>query len=159
MLYISCDDRSTVRELKEIIFRERKFPLNQIYFICDGNWLINSDAIPNARIFCIIHRGGRLTSHLIELASTLKQKRKSMSLTSESWEMSSPMGRSENSLNVSHCTRRRSVNQSPYPTRKSSKLLESLTERSSSPSSSREGRMGSPITPLSDSEPSRMADK
>lgn len=160
MLYVSCDDRSTVKDLKEIIFRERKFPLNQIYFICDGNWLINSDAIPNGRIFCIIHRGGQLTNHLIELASTLKQKRKSVSLSSESWEISSPMGRSLNSLNVSHRTRRKSSNNnSPYLTRKSSNLLQSLTEKSFSQSSSREGRLGSPITPLSDSEPSQRADK
>jgi len=160
LLCLSCDSYMTVRDLKQTIYNERKFPWNQIYFMCDGDWLIDSDAIPNDRIFCIIHRGGRLTNHLINLASTLKQQTRSPSFSSETWEVSSPMGRSERqSTNPSSSPSRKYMSLSPSRTsRRCSNPLQSPTEKSSGRSSLSEGMLGSPVTPQCDSYPSHLAD-
>jgi len=74
VMYASCNDHMRVRDLKETINKERKFPLNQIYFIHEGRWLDSSDRIPNNIVFCIIHRGGKLTKELIDLAAAFKRK-------------------------------------------------------------------------------------
>lgn len=86
ILYVSCNNKMTIRDLKLTVNKARKFPFNQIYFIHDGNWLVSSDSIPNNVIFCIIHRGERLTNNLIDLVFSLKKPKKASLDSKERFE-------------------------------------------------------------------------
>jgi len=72
--YISCNNKMKVEDLKYTIHSARGFPLDQIYFMHNCDWLVCSDCIPNDRIFCIIHRGERSIRNLTEMVSVLKRK-------------------------------------------------------------------------------------
>lgn len=150
VICLKCDSNMTIRDLKEAVYKEKKFSWNQLYFLCNGIWLINSDAIPDDRIFCIIHRGGRLTSHLINMVSTLNQKRRSPSLSSDSEEISSPWVRSTQSSNHSKSRYTKNLNPSSFQTSKCSSISQSSAQRSLSKSSLKEKMLGDPITHLCD---------
>lgn len=152
VICLNCDSHMTMIDLKEAVYKETKISWNQLYFICDGDWLINSDAIPNDRIFCIIHRGGRLTNHLMNMVSTLNQKRRLPSFDSESYEISSPRGRSTQSSNPSKCQDTKNLNPSSFQTSRCSSIWQPSAERSLSKSSLKEKIVGDPITPRCDSD-------
>lgn len=74
VLYISCNEKMKVDELKRTIHKVRIYPIDQIYFLHDGEWLNSHDTIPNGIIFCIIHRGQKSNNNLIDLVTMLKKK-------------------------------------------------------------------------------------
>jgi len=73
ILYVSCNDLMRVRDLKEAVHENRRFPQNQIYFIHKKKWLSDSDRIPNDVLFCIIHRAGPLSSELVDMVDKLSK--------------------------------------------------------------------------------------
>jgi len=151
VLYISCNSHMTIRDLKVAINKERNFLWHEMYFICNGEWLINSDAIPNDRIFCVIHRGGRLTRRLIDLVSTWHKPRPpSYSSASLSRETDSSIGWDEQSFD----TYDRQLRTNSHPSRgkrNSCDPLQLPIERRSSQSTFRKGIVRDLITPLADS--------
>jgi len=73
-LYVACNEKMNVDELKRFIHKVRLFPLNNIFLLYNGAWLDNSAAIPNDVIFCIIHRQDRSNEDPNYLDSTLKKQ-------------------------------------------------------------------------------------
>jgi len=71
ILYVSCNQFMRVRDLKEAVHENRRFPQNQIYFIHKKKWLTDSDRIPNDVLFCIIHRAGPLSSELVDMVDKI----------------------------------------------------------------------------------------
>jgi len=73
VLYIMCNKRMKVDDLKRTVNRVRIYPIDQIYFLNSGRVLQTYDPVPNDVIFCIIHRGDRSSSNLNVMVSNVKK--------------------------------------------------------------------------------------
>jgi len=62
ILYLGCTRAMRIAHLKITVSKEKGFSKEQLFFMCNGNWLSDLDPIPNAVIFCIVHKTGKLSS-------------------------------------------------------------------------------------------------
>jgi len=91
ILYVVCNKRMKVDDLRRMVHRVRIYPIDQIYFLHKGRWLQTSDPVPDDVIFCIIHSGDRSSSNLNVMISNIK-KQLSNSLNRTESDISSLQG-------------------------------------------------------------------
>jgi len=67
ILYLGCNRAMRIQHLKVTVSKEKGFSKEQLYFMCNGEWLSESDSIPNEVIYCIVHKKGKLSPTQIGL--------------------------------------------------------------------------------------------
>jgi len=67
ILYLGCNRAMRIEHLKVTVSKEKGFSKEQLYFMCNGEWLTDSDSIPNEVIYCIVHKKGKLSPSQIGL--------------------------------------------------------------------------------------------
>jgi len=67
ILYLGCTQAMRIEHLKVTVSKEKGFSKEQLFFMCNGEWLSDSDRIPNQVVYCIVHKTGKLSSTQIGL--------------------------------------------------------------------------------------------